>query len=102
MTLAAKELNELFDGGIQAVDDFEKLMADGKINFGDLGTLIEISRHLSIYNAAVQGLNNLSLASLSQMTSDEIQSLAAKGMLLLSKLGIMGKAISEMLSKLRK
>lgn len=88
MSVAYKEISELLDAALLALDDYKELMADGKIDFRDFTTLLKISRQLSVFNAAVQGLNQLSLAALAQMSNDEIQALVAKVMQLLAGVGV--------------
>lgn len=92
MSVAFKEINELLDAALVAVDDYKELMADGKIDLRDFSTLLKISRQLSVFNAAVQGLNQLSLQALAQMSNDEIEQLVAKVMQLLAGVGLQLKA----------
>lgn len=86
-SVAFKEINELLDGAILAVKDYQELMADGKIDFRDFSLLIKISQQIGAFNAALQGLNNLSRATLGQMEAGEVEALVAKVMVLAGMLG---------------
>lgn len=94
-SVAFKELNELLDGAILGVKAFQELMADGKIDFRDVGVLIKISQQLSVFNAAVQGLNNLSLAALAQMEPAEVEQLVTKAVQLMGLVGLMAAAFRK-------
>lgn len=101
-SVAYKELNELFDGALLAVEHVKEALADGKIDLRDLGVLLKISRSIGVYNAAIQGLNQLSLQALAEISPDELESLIAKGVQLLASIGIMTQAALEILKAMKK
>lgn len=94
-SVAFKELNELLDGALLGVKDFQELMADGKIDFRDVAVLIKISQQLHVFNAAVQGLNNLSLAALAQMEPAEVEQLVTKAVQLMGLVGLMAQSFRK-------
>lgn len=89
MSVAFKELSELLDGAELAIADIKEVMADGKLDLRDIGVLIKISGHLAKYNAAIQGLANLTLANLALMSQDEITAVVARVMNLLGVVGVL-------------
>jgi hypothetical protein len=92
-SIAYKEIDELLTGAELAVQAFQELMADGKVDFKDLAVLIKMSRQLQAFNAAVQGLQNLTLAALASLTPEEIEQLVAKLMRVLGSFGLLAKGV---------
>ncbi len=78
MGVAHKELLDLFDAADVAVADFHEMLADGKIDWKDVTVLLKVSQQLGIFNAAIQGISNLTIGNLSEMLSSEVEELAGR------------------------
>lgn len=72
-----KESMELLEGLKLLAIESKKLMADGKVNLGDLPVLLDLVQNVGVLAAAVQGADQVG-AELKELSSEELQKLGEK------------------------
>lgn len=87
-SVAYKEINELITAVEVAGVALKEMLADGKINFGDIGTLLKLGNQLKVFNDAVTGLSLVTIGTLLQMTQEEMTAIVSRVTGLLKLVGL--------------
>lgn len=79
MAVGIKESLEVLEAVQLLLKDLKKILADGKIGFGDIGIIFDILGQFQVLNAGIQGADQV-LPELKDLDSDESQILIAKAL----------------------
>jgi hypothetical protein len=91
MAVGVKDTVEALEAARVILVLVKKVMADGKINVGDIGILFELVRALGVLNAGVQGLDQV-MVEIKDMDAAEAEIVIAKAMEIVALFSVAARA----------